>query len=32
MATPKIIKELFIGGRFVKAKEGKTFPVYNPAD
>lgn len=31
MSTPRIIKELFIGGKFVKAQSGKTFDVINPA-
>jgi acyl-CoA reductase-like NAD-dependent aldehyde dehydrogenase len=32
MTTPKIVKELFIGGKFVKSLSGKTFDVVNPAD
>lgn len=32
MSTPKIIKELFIGGKYVKSVQGKTFKVINPAD
>jgi aldehyde dehydrogenase (NAD+) len=29
---PRIVKDLFIGGKFVKAKKGETFDVINPAD
>jgi aldehyde dehydrogenase (NAD+) len=32
MSTPRIVKELFIGGKFVKSLSGKTFDVINPAD
>jgi aldehyde dehydrogenase (NAD+) len=32
MTTPKIVKNLFIGGKFVKSLSGKTFDVINPAD
>lgn len=30
--TPRIVKNLFIGGKFVKSLSGKTFDVINPAD
>lgn len=29
---PKILKDLFIGGKFVKATRGQTFDVINPMD
>jgi acyl-CoA reductase-like NAD-dependent aldehyde dehydrogenase len=29
---PKILKDLFIGGKFVKATCGQTFNVINPMD
>jgi len=32
MTTPRIVKNLFIGGKFVKSLSGKTFDVVNPAD
>jgi acyl-CoA reductase-like NAD-dependent aldehyde dehydrogenase len=32
MTTPRIVKELFIGGKFVKSLSGKTFDVINPVD
>lgn len=32
MTTPRIVKELFIGGKFVKSLSGKTFDVVNPVD
>ncbi len=32
MTTPRIVKNLFIGGKFVKSVSGKTFDVLNPAD
>lgn len=32
MTTPRIVKNLFIGGKFVKSVSGKTFDVINPAD
>ncbi len=28
----RIIKDLFIGGKFVKSKKGATFDVINPSD
>ena len=32
MITPRIVKQLFIGGKYVKSALGKTFDVINPAD
>lgn len=32
MKAPRIVKDLFIGGKFVKSVSGKTFDVINPAD
>lgn len=32
MSLPRIIKNHFIGGKFVKSIGGKTFDVINPAD
>ncbi len=32
MTTPRIVKNLFIGGKFVKSLSGKTFNVINPVD
>lgn len=32
MALPRIVKNLFIGGKFVKSVSGRTFDVINPAD
>lgn len=32
MSTPRIIKDLFIGGKFVKSLSGRTFDVINPTD
>lgn len=32
MALPRIIKDHFIGGKFVKSLSGKTFNVINPTD
>jgi aldehyde dehydrogenase (NAD+) len=31
LANTKLITQLFINGRFVNAKSGKTFDVYNPS-
>ena len=28
----KTVKKMFIGGQFVEAVDGKTFPTYNPAN
>ena len=32
MSTPKILKDLFIGGKYVKSRHGKTFKTINPAN
>lgn len=32
MALPRIVKDLFIGGKFVKSISGRTFDVINPAN
>lgn len=32
MALPRIVKNLFIDGKFVKSLKGKTFDISNPAN
>lgn len=32
MSTPRIVNQMFIGGKFVKSLSGKTFDVINPAN
>lgn len=32
MSLPRLAKNLFINGKFVKSASGKTFDVINPAD